>query len=148
MLYYTYHATQCNTMPYHNAIPYYTMFPQSPGALVGFFALQATPTETLCPGLGPVSGTRGWRGVCRSTPRTVRFAGHHALAEPLAASLEELVAHCGPGRVGDLPLQGHDTEARRVCALQSWEKQSRVGPQFPRHAEGARKIGIHWILYA
>ena len=45
--------------------------------------------------------------------------------------------------MGDLPLQGHDAEARRVCALQSCGKQSRVGPQFPRHAGGARKIGIH-----
>ena len=50
-----------HTMPCHNAIPYYTMFPQRPGALLGFFARQAMPTETLGPGLGPASGTRGWR---------------------------------------------------------------------------------------
>ena len=58
---------------------------------------------------------------------------------PLAASLEKLVAHYGYGRMGILPLLGHDTEARRVCALQRWEKQSRVGPHFPRHGKGARE---------
>ena len=61
MLCYTHHATPRNTIPRHNAIPYYTMFPQRPGALLGFFARQAMPTDTLGPGLGPASGTRGWR---------------------------------------------------------------------------------------
>ena len=149
MLYYACHAALCDTMPYHNSIAYYyTMCPWSPGALVGFFARQAMPTETLGPSLGPASGTRGWRSVCRSTPRTARFVGHHALAEPPrreprgASRALRVWEHAGPTTPG---TRHRCPESSRTAEL---GKALPCGPTVPETCGRSPRIGVPWFPYA